>query len=67
MPTSLGKQRYLYDACDANGKSVIQIWCDRTVYQRKDGSLFVRIDGKSYPITRKDDGTLHMRTLGKPQ
>jgi hypothetical protein len=62
MAKSLGKQRYLYEALDDKGNSIIAIWCERTIYERKDGTLYVRIDGRNYDLTRKADGTFYMPT-----
>lgn len=62
MAKSLGKQRYLYEALDKHGQSIIAIWCDRTIYERADGSLYVRVGGHNYDLTRKPDGTFYMAT-----
>lgn len=54
MTKSLGKQNVLIRTTKANGSPVREITNRATVYERRDGTLFRKMDGIAAPIHRLD-------------
>ena len=48
-----------------NGKSVIAMWSDtRTIYERKDGTFYIMVEGRRLTIERLPDGSFYLASHG---
>lgn len=44
-----------------NGKSVIAMWSDtRTIYERKDGTFYIMVEGRRLTIERLPDRSFYL-------
>jgi hypothetical protein len=58
---SVGKKSFLLEVVSVSGKPMLSIVCERTAFQRRDGSLYVVSGGRRQTLTQHPNGNLSLR------